>query len=406
MNSQLFRRKNTIFTALIFLNSKRTKENYTTMTITIKKVTTKKELKKFIRFNYELYKDNPYSVPDLYDDMLNTFNPKKNPAFEFCEAEYFLAYKGEEIVGRVAAIINHRANDTWNKKEVRFGWLDFIDEEEVSSALLKAVEQWGKEKGMEAIVGPLGFTDMDAEGMLVEGFDQLSTMATIYNYSYYPEHMEQLGFEKEADWVEYKLSVPHQLPDKFVRISEIILQKYNLKIKKLKRSEIKKQNYGQKIFDLINEAYAPLYGYSQMTQGQINQYIKMYLPLIDLRMVSLVEDAEGNLVAVGIAMPSLSKALQKAKGKMLPFGWYHLLKALFIKRPRVLDLLLVGVKPEYQSKGVNALLFYDLVPIFQQMGFEYGESNPELELNKKVQAQWSAYESVQHKRRRAYKKMI
>ena len=191
MNSQLFRRKNTIFTALIFLNSKRTKENYTTMTITIKKVTTKKELKKFIRFNYELYKDNPYSVPDLYDDMLNTFNPKKNPAFEFCEAEYFLAYKGEEIVGRVAAIINHRANDTWNKKEVRFGWLDFIDEEEVSSALLKAVEQWGKEKGMEAIVGPLGFTDMDAEGMLVEGFDQLSTMATIYNYSYYPEHMEQ-----------------------------------------------------------------------------------------------------------------------------------------------------------------------------------------------------------------------
>ena len=345
------------------------------MTITIKKVTTKKELKKFIRFNYELYKDNPYSVPDLYDDMLNTFNPKKNPAFEFCEAEYFLAYKGEEIVGRVAAIINHRANDTWNKKEVRFGWLDFIDEEEVSSALLKAVEQWGKEKGMEAIVGPLGFTDMDAEGMLVEGFDQLSTMATIYNYSYYPEHMEQLGFEKEADWVEYKLSVPHQLPEKFVRISEIILQKYNQKIKKIKRSEI-------------------------------NQYIKMYLPLIDLRMVSLVEDAEGNLVAVGIAMPSLSKALQKAKGKMLPFGWYHLLKALFIKRPRVLDLLLVGVKPEYQSKGVNALLFYDLVPIFQQMGFEYGESNPELELNKKVQAQWSAFESVQHKRRRAYKKMI
>lgn len=376
------------------------------MTITIKKVTTKKELKKFIRFNYELYKNNPYSVPDLYDDMLNTFNPKKNPAFEFCEAEYFLAYKGEEIVGRVAGIINHRANDTWNKKEVRFGWLDFIDEEEVSSALLKAVEQWGKEKGMEAIVGPLGFTDMDAEGMLVEGFDQLSTMATIYNYSYYPEHMEQLGFEKEVDWVEYKLSVPHQLPEKFVRISEIILQKYNLKIKKLKRSEIKKQNYGQKIFDLINEAYAPLYGYSKMTQGQIDQYIKMYLPLIDLRMVSLVEDAEGNLVAVGIAMPSLSKALQKAKGKMLPFGWFHLLKALFIKRPRVLDLLLVGVNPEYQSKGVNALLFYDLVPIFQQMGFEYGESNPELELNKKVQAQWSAFESVQHKRRRAYKKMI
>ena len=196
------------------------------------------------------------------------------------------------------------------------------------------------------------------------------------------------------------------MPEKFIRISEIILEKYKRKIKKLKRSEIKSKNYGQKIFDLINESYAPLYGYSQMTQGQINQYIKMYLPLIDLRMVSLVEDENENLVAVGISMPSLSDALQKAKGKMLPFGWFHLLKALFIKKPKVLDLLLVGVKPEYQSKGVNALLFYDLVPVYQQMGFKYGESNPELEMNKKVQAQWGAFEAVQHKRRRAYKKML
>lgn len=374
------------------------------MAIIIKKVSSPKELKTFIRFNYELYKNNPYSVPDLYDDMLNTFSPQKNAAFEFCEADYFLAYKDNKVVGRVAAIINRRANETWNKKEVRFGWIDFTDDLEVSSALLKQVEEWGKERGMEAMVGPLGFTDMDAEGMLIEGYDQLSTMSTIYNYSYYPKHLEQLGFEKEADWVEFKLTVPDKLPDKFVRISEIILQKYKLKIKKIKRSEIKKGNYGQKIFDLINEAYAPLYGYSQMTQGQIDQYIKMYLPLIDLRMVSLVEDEAGNLVAAGISMPSLSRALQKAKGKMLPFGWWHLLKALFFKKADVLDLLLVGVKPEYQSKGVNALLFYDLVPVYQQMGFKYGESNPELEENKKVQAQWSAFEAVQHKRRRAYKK--
>lgn len=376
------------------------------MAIIIKKVTSPKELKTFIRFNYELYKNNPYSVPDLYDDMLNTFSPEKNAAFEFCEADYFLAYKDSKLVGRVAAIINRRANETWNKKEVRFGWIDFIDDLEVSKALLATVEEWGRQRGMEAIVGPLGFTDMDAEGMLVEGFDQLGTMATIYNYPYYPEHMEKLGYEKEADWVEFKLTVPDKLPEKFVRISEIILQKYNLKIKKLSRKELKEKNYGQRIFDLINEAYAPLYGYSKMTQRQIDQYIKMYLPLIDLRMVSLVEDAEGNLVAVGISMPSLSKALQKAKGRMLPFGWFHLLKALFIKKPKVLDLLLVGVKPEYQSKGVNALLFYDLVPVYQQMGFEYGESNPELELNKKVQAQWTAFESVQHKRRRAFKKNI
>lgn len=376
------------------------------MAIIIKKVTSPKELKTFIRFNYELYKNNPYSVPDLYDDMLNTFSPEKNAAFEFCEADYFLAYKDNKLVGRVAAIINRRANETWNKKEVRFGWIDFIDDLEVSKALLATVEDWGRQRGMEAIVGPLGFTDMDAEGMLVEGFDQLGTMATIYNYPYYPEHMEKLGYEKEADWVEFKLTVPDKLPEKFVRISEIILQKYNLKIKKINRKELKEKNYGQRIFDLINEAYAPLYGYSKMTQRQIDQYIKMYLPLIDLRMVSLVEDAEENLVAVGISMPSLSKALQKAKGRMLPFGWFHLLKALFIKKPKVLDLLLVGVKPEYQSKGVNALLFYDLVPVYQQMGFEYGESNPELELNKKVQAQWTAFESVQHKRRRAFKKNI
>lgn len=376
------------------------------MAIIIKKVSSKKELKTFIRFNYELYKGNPYSVPDLYDDMLNTFSSKKNAAFEFCEAEYFLAYKDNKVVGRVAAIINNRANQTWDKKEVRFGWIDFIDDEEVSSALLKAVEDWGKQKGMDTITGPLGFTDMDAEGMLIEGFDQLGTMATIYNYPYYPQHMEKLGFEKDADWVEFKLYVPDQLPEKFVRISEIILQKYKLKIKKLTRKEIKEKHYGQKIFDLINEAYAPLYGFSKMTQGQIDQYVNIYLPLLDLRMVSIVETEDGELVAAGISMASLSKALQKAKGRILPFGWFYLLKALFIKRPKVLDLLLVGVKPEYQSKGVNALLFYDLVPTFKKMGFVYGESNPELEENKKVQAQWSAFESVQHKRRRAFKKAI
>ncbi|MDD6892102.1 MAG: N-acetyltransferase [Bacteroidales bacterium] len=376
------------------------------MAIIIQKVSSKSELKRFIRFNYELYKDNPYSVPDLYDDMLNTFNPKKNAAFEFCEAEYFLAYRDKRLVGRVAAIINHRANDTWKAKEVRFGWIDFVDDLEVSAALLKAVEEWGKKRGMTAIVGPLGFTDMDAEGMLIEGFDQLSTMATIYNYPYYPQHMERLGYEKATDWVEFKLKVPDQLPERFRRVAEIILQKYKLKIVKLTRQEIKEKNYGQRIFELINESYAPLYGFSKMTQGQIDQYVKTYLPLLDLRMVTAVETEEGELVAIGISMASMSEALQKAKGRLLPFGWFHLLKSLYWKRPKTLDLLLVGVKPEYQSKGVNALLFYDLVPVYQQMGFEYGESNPELEDNKKVQSQWSAFEPVLHKRRRAFRKDI
>ena len=377
------------------------------MAVVIKKVSNKKDLKTFIRFNYELYKNNPYSVPDLYDDMLNTYNTKKNAAFEFCEADYFLAYKDGKLVGRVAAIINNRANETWNKKDVRFGWIDFIDDMEVSKALIEAVAQWGGEKGMTNMIGPLGFTDMDAEGMLIEGFDQLSTMATIYNYPYYPEHMVKLGFEKDADWVEFKLTVPDRLPDKYIRITQLILQKYKLKIKKLKnRKEIKQGKYGQKIFDLINEAYAPLYGYSKMTQGQIDQYVKMYLGILDLRMISLVEDENGELIACGISMASLSKALQKGKGRLLPFGWYYLLKSLFIKRPKVLDLLLVAVKPEYQSKGVNSLIFCDLISTYQNMGFEYGESNPELEENKKVQAQWGAFEAVQHKRRRAFKKAI
>lgn len=376
------------------------------MGIIIKKVSSSGELKKFIRFNYELYKENPFSVPDLYDDMLNTFSREKNPAFEFCEADYFLAYKDGELVGRVAAIINKRANETWGKKEVRFGWIDFVHDREVSAALLKAVEDWGKERGMETMVGPLGFTDLDAEGMLVEGFEQLSTMSTIYNFPYYPQHLEDLGFEKEADWVEFKIYIPEAIPDKHKRISEIIMRKYGLKIVKCQSAkEVGK--YGKAIFDLVNESYKPLFGYSELSPRQIDQYIKTFLPLLDLRMVTLVVDSEDNVVAVGISMPSLSEALQKAKGRLLPFGWWHLAKLLFLKKyPKVLDLLLVAVKPEYQNKGVNALLFYDLIPVYQQLGFEYAESNPELELNGKVQAQWEYFKTVQHKRRRAYKKNI
>lgn len=374
------------------------------MSVEIKKVTTKSELKRFIRFNYEFYKDNPYSVPDLYDDMLNTFSPKKNAAFEFCEADYFLALRDGKIVGRVAAIINRRANETWNRKTVRFGWIDFIDDMEVSTALIDTVKQWGKERGMTEIEGPLGFTDMDAEGMLVEGFDQLSTMATIYNYPYYPQHMERLGLSKSADWVEMKIYVPDAIPEKHRRISDIIAKRYNLHIRKLKsKKEVRQSWVAHDIFRLINDAYTPLFGYSRMTERQIDQYVKMYVPVLDLRMVSIVENEQNEIVAVGISMASLSRALQKAKGRLLPFGWYHLLKALMWKRPKVLDLLLVAVRPDYQGKGVNALLFTDLIPVYKELGFEYAESNPELEMNEKVQNQWQYFKTEQHKRRRCFK---
>lgn len=376
--------------------------------ISIKKVTNRRELKKFIRFNYKMYKNNPYSVPDLMDDMLGTFDKKRNAAFEFCEADYFLAYNERgEAVGRVAAIINRHANETWQTKVVRFGWIDFIDDIEVSRTLLQTVEQWGRERGMTHIQGPLGFTDFDAEGMLIEGFDQLSTMATIYNHPYYPVHMEQLGMQKDADWVEYKIYIPDAIPDKHRRIADLIQRKYGLKVVKSQSRKEISSRYGQAIFDLMNEAYSPLYGYSALTQKQINQYVKMFLPIVDLRMVTLITDADDRLVCAGISMPSLSEALQKSRGRLLPWGWYHLGKTLFLKKyPRVLDLLLVAVKPEYQNKGVNALLFADLIPVYQQLGFEYAESNPELEQNGKVQAQWEYFKTEQHKRRRCYTKEL
>ncbi len=377
------------------------------MAVEIRSVSSKRDLKKFIRFNYELYKDNAYSVPDLYEDMLNTFSKEKNPAFEFCDAEYFLAYKEGKLVGRVAAIINNRANETWNTRNVRFGWIDFMDDKEVSEALLNAVAQWGKQRGMTDIVGPLGFTDIDAEGMLIEGFDQLSTMATIYNYPYYPEHMVAWGFEKQTDWIEKKLFVPKSVPDGYQRIADIVMKRCNLHIHKIKsRKEIKNTDLPYRIFDLINEAYSPLFGYSKMSKKQVDQYVKSYFPLLDMRMVTVVEDANNEIVAVGISMPSIARALQKAKGKLFPFGWYHLAKALFFKRSDILDLLLVGVKPEYQSKGVNALLFADLIPTYIKMGFSYGETNPELEGNDKVQSQWKYLDSETHKRRRCYHKAL
>lgn len=376
------------------------------MAVTIKPVKTRKELKQFIRFNYELYKENPYSVPDLYEDMLGTLDPKRNAAFEFCEAEYFLALRDGEIVGRVAAIINNRANEKWNVKAVRFGWIDFIDDIEVSKALLDTVEKWGREHGMSEIQGPLGFTDFDAEGMLIEGFDRISTMATIYNYPYYPVHMEQLGYEKEADWIELLIKVPDEVPDKIKRIAGMVAKRFELKAEKLSSNRELERKYGQDIFDLVNKCYAPLYGYSPLSSKQIEQYIKMYLPLVDRRMITLITEKSGKLVGVGVSIASLAVALQKAKGRLFPFGWFHILKALFVKRPTRLDFLIVAIDPDFQGKGVNAMIINEILPNYIKMGFKDVESNPELENNNKVQAQWEMFEREQHKRRRAYKKML
>ena len=375
------------------------------MSIQIKKVTTKKELKQFIRFNYELYKDNPYSVPDLYEDMLKTFSSKKNAAFDFCEADYFLAYQDGKLVGRVAAIINHRANDTWQAKTVRFGWIDFVDDKDVSRALIDAVIAWGRERGMTTLEGPLGFTDMDAEGMLIEGFDQLSTMATIYNYAYYPKQLERLGFIKDQDWKEYKIFVPTEIPEKHRRISEIVRQKYGLKTLKFRtRKEV--MPYAHRIFRTLNKAYSQLYGFSELSEAQIDYYVNIYIPMVRLDFVTvIVREEDDEVIAFSITMPNLSRALKKAKGSLWPFGFVHLLKALK-GRPRVVDLYLIGVLPEYQNKGVNALIFDNMIPIFQKNGVEYAESNPELETNMAVQMQWNYFERKHHKTRRAFIKRL
>lgn len=377
--------------------------------VTIKKVSTRKELVAFIRFNYELYKNCPYAVPDFLEDTLDTFNPKKNAAFDFCEVDFFLAYRDGKIVGRVAAIINHKANSTWGTNNARFGWIDFVDDPEVSRALMQAVEEWAKEHGKDKVVGPLGFTDMDPEGMLTDGYDQLSTMSTTYNYPYYPKHMELLGYGKEVDWVERKIQVPDKdhpsHMDKYFRVAEMSSKRYNLHVRKFKSvKEIRKGGYDKQIFNVVNQAYAPLYGYSQMNERQIDQYVNTYLPFVDLRFLTAIEDAEGKIVAMGVGMPSLSHALQKAKGRLFPFGWYHLVKALHFKHSKIIDLLLVAVLPEYQNKGVNAMLFADLIPMSQKMGFSFGESHPQLETNDKSQGQWAYLDCEIHKRRRCYQK--
>ena len=376
----------------------------------IRKVTDKKGLETFIQFHYDLYRGDAYDVPNLHSDEVNTLSADRNPAFDFCEAQYFLAYQDEKVVGRVPAIINHKANKRWGQQRVRFGWIDFIDDRDVSKALLQAVEDWGREKGMKEAVGPLGFTDMDPEGMLTGGFDQLGTQATIYNYPYYPQHIEALGgWVKDNDYVELKLMVPEEVPEKYAKIAAMIEKRYNLHARKVTRREVFKEGYGQRIFEIINETFKDLYGYSELSQKQIDHYVKMYLPMADLNLITLIEDwnADKKVIGVGITIPSLSRAFQKCRnGRLFPFGWWHVLRALKFQKTEGVDLLLLGVLPEYRAKGANALLFADLIPWYQKYGYKWGESQVEMETNEKVQSQWGPLEPIQHKRRRCYLKQL
>ena len=380
------------------------------MSVEIRKVESKKDLKTFVDFHYDLYEGNAYDVPTLFSDDMATLSRDKNAAFDFCEAEYYLAYKDGKLVGRVAAIINHKANKRWERKTCRFGWIDFIDDIEVSKALLDAVTEYGKSKGMTEVVGPLGFTDFDPEGMLTDGYDQLGTFATLYNYPYYPQHMEKLGgWVKDNDYVEYKIIVPEKMPEKHKKIAQMVEKRYNLHVHVMTKHEVYKEGKGIEVFKVINEAFKDIYGFSELSDKQIMQYINQYLPYGDLRLIPVVEDWNNNkkIVAVGITLPSLSKAMQKThRGRLFPFGWWHILRSLKCHKTNIVDLEMVGVLPEYRSKGAVALLFAHLIPLFQKFGFEWGESQVEMETNDNVQNQWQAFETVQHKRRRCFKKEI
>ena len=376
-------------------------------TIEIKQVTNRKELKQFVQFYYDLYRGNNCAVPYLFFDEMTTLRKDKNPSFECCEAEYFMAFRDGKMVGRVAAIINRRANERWNCHQVRFGWFDFIDDTAVSTALLQAVEQWGRSKGMNEIAGPLGFIDTDREGMLVDGFDQLSTMYVNYNHPYYPRHMEQLqGFQKANDWVEMKVKVPDEVPAKFAKITEMVRQRYGLRVHKFTRNELIKEGWGRKTFDLLNATYKDLYGFSQLSDRQIDKLVNDYIQIADLNLVTAVMDGD-KMVGFGITFPSFSEAMQKTRdGRFLPFGWWHLLKVLKWHKTPLVDLLLIGVLPEYRGKGANALIFDDLIRWFQRYHFEYAITGPQMESNEGVLSQWQYLEATPYRRHRCYRKFL
>lgn len=374
--------------------------------IRVEPVGGKAQLKKFVQFKIDLYKGNPYSVPPLIGDEVGTLSPEKNPALAFCEAQCFMAYNEKrEAVGRICAIINHRANETWGKKTGRFGFFDTIEDFQVAKALIDTASRWLMERGMHEMVGPLGFTDMDEEGMLIEGFDEIGTMATLYNYPYYPEFIERMGFVKDVDWVEFLLTVPYPIHERIVKFADIVEKKFDLTVIRPKSAhQMIKQGWGNKIFELINVSYSNLYEFSRLDQRQIDHYVKLYLPMARVELISMVADKEGNLVAFGISLPSLSKALQRANGKMFPFGWFHMLKALKKRKVDVVDLMLIAIHPDYQNKGLTAIIMNEVIQGQHKVGARFSESNPELETNDAMQKQWDLFEKRQHKRRRAYRK--
>ena len=374
--------------------------------ITIKEITSKRELRSFVQFGIDLYKGNPYYCPPIFFDEVNTFDPKSNPALDVCDFVIYLAYRGGKIVGRIVGIINHRANEAWKVKKCRFGWFDFIDDYDVFKALIDAVAEWGRNRGMTHLNGPVGFTDFDKEGLLIEGFDYNAPMASLYTHPYYIAHYERYGLRKEADWIEFQIQSPRDVPERISSFAQLVEERYNLRVVKVKNSRELKKRYGYTYFDVLDEAYQKLYNYQPMTARQKRYYCDMYFPLINYDFVTMVANEKDEIIAVGLGMPSLSNALRKCQGRLLPFGWYHLIKALKAKKMTDFDLLLIAVRPDYQDRGINALIVNEMVPHFAQYGIQRVETTSILETNSKSIANFLPFDNIQHKRRRAYIKEL
>ena len=374
------------------------------MDVTIKEVGTKSDLRKFVHFPNELYKDSPYYVPQLESMDRDTLTPSKNHAFEVCEGKYWLAYDEHgKVVGRVAGIINHNYNEKAGEKTCRFGWIDFIDDHDVSMALMNEVEAYAYEKGMQKICGPMGFLEFDPAGVLVDGFDQLPTAYGKYNASYYEEHLLALGYTKDVDFVEYLIKVPEVIPERYARAAKLVATKFDLHEAPIRnRKDI--HPYLDGIFHCLNAAYSQLHGFSELSSGQCEDLGKQFLGNINVDYLSIILDSNNQVVAFGVALPSLSKAMQKAKGHMFPFGWMHLLKAL--KKNDTIDLLLIAIDEQYHNKGVNAMIFDKFAQGIMKNGIKYIESTRELEDNTQVQNLWRYLEHTLHKRARVYHKIL
>lgn len=375
--------------------------------VEVKKVATKAERKIFIQFANKLYKDCPYYIPTLDLDEYATFDAKKNPALAFSEYQHFLAYKDGEVVGRICAFINHKANERWGYKHVRFGWIDFIDDMEVSRALLDAAAEWGKERGMTALNGPVGFTDFDKEGAVISGFEHLGAMASLYNFPYYVRHYDEYGLLKEADWFEYMVFPPKEVPERWTRLAKVVEERSHLHLVHLKNSKELMARYpNMEYFDVLDSAYQVLYNYTPMTTEQKRYYSNIYFPLLNFDFVEIVENEKNEIVAVGLGMPNIAQSMRKANGSLLPFGWLHILRQLHAKKMDCLELLLIGVRPDYQKSGALTMIFNHMIPTINRYGVKWMETTGILEGNHKNRANFEMFEHNQYRVRRAYIKDI